>query len=230
MPGLTQVTKANAEDEPDEEPASEEQTAAGPFIAIDETDPNWLVACVHTEKPETYGLVNGAHSPLGAHISHVRLRMNKPLCDAIKAKRANKGAVITLSTWDAHCAWFVVARVNKPTFDSQCKEKLVGFEGLSSYTPPEAFITKLAASPIATAAAEDAKAKTDRDAARKTDGKKARCGLVCFLAVVVGSTTNTSAPSQTLHVSVSKLYDATWAGGPKSKETMLILTEVRIRL
>ena len=171
------------------------------FVAVDEADPNWVVGVVHAAHAATHGLVNGVSASAGQHVTHVRGRLMPVLLDAIKGKRGDKGGAVSAASLDAHSAWFVVARVNRPAFDSQCKEKLVSCERLSDYTPTKAFVDKIAGSPIATAALEDERMKMSKKLARATDGKK------------------------TAHVNVPKLYDASWAGGARSKECMLILTE-----
>ena len=171
------------------------------FVAVDEADPNWVVGVVHAAHAATHGLVNGVGANAGQHVAHVRGRLMPAIVEAVKAKRGDKGGAVSAASLDAHAAWFVVARVNRPAFDSQCKEKLVSCERLSDYTPAKAFVDKIAGSPIAAAALEDERMKTSKKLARATDGKKVT------------------------NVSVPKLYDASWAGGARSKECMLILTE-----
>jgi DNA topoisomerase-2 len=72
---------------------------------------------------------------------------------------------------------------------------------LSDWVPADAFIKKLAASPVVSAAADLERARTERKLAKTTDGKK------------------------TARVSIPKLVDAIHAGTARSRECTLILTE-----
>ena len=171
------------------------------FSAVDNSDPNWVVGVVHATHAATHGLVNGVGANAGSHVTYFRARLMPALLEAIKGKRGDKGGAVSAASLDAHSAWFVVARVNRPAFDSQCKEKLVSCERLSDYTPSKAFVEKIAGSPIAAAAMEDERMKMSKKLARATDGKK------------------------TAKVSVAKLIDAAWAGTARSGQTALILTE-----
>ena len=171
------------------------------LLAVDDADPNWLVGVAAAAQGATHGVVNGVSCSSGSHVAHVRLRLSAPLLEAVKAKRASKGSSITMSSLDAHSAWFVVARVNRPMFNSQSKNKMDSCEFLSTYSPSEGFVTKIAGSSIVANAVEEEKAKADRKLARTTDGRK------------------------TATVSVPKLIDAAWAGTAKSAQTSLLLVE-----
>ena len=95
------------------------------FSAVDDADPNWAVGVVHASHAAIHGLVNGVGANAGSHVTYFRGRLMPAIVEAVKAKRGDKGGAVSAASLDAHAAWFVVARVNRPAFDSQCKEKLV---------------------------------------------------------------------------------------------------------
>ena len=105
---------------------------AAAFIAVDDANPHWTVACAHVDGARTrlHGIVNGASASAGMHMAHAQSKVMKPLLETLKSKRETKGVGITAKSWDANCAWFVAARVNQPTFDSQTKVQCVLFPHL----------------------------------------------------------------------------------------------------
>ena len=179
------------------------QLYAGPdaFLALDES-PGWRVALAAGEPRVTVGLVNGV-SAAGAHVEHAERRLYAALGEAVKGRRDAKGVELKPAAFRSAFSLFVVASVDKPMFDSQVKERCVSFDarGTAAYTPSEAFIKKVAGSDALAALLEAERAKQDKRAASKTDGRK------------------------TATVNVPKLMDAAWAGTARSAECTLILTE-----
>ena len=141
------------------------------FMAVDEANPNWIVGVAHTAANATYGMVNGASCPAGAHIKYVRTKLMPSIVKAIAKKRSSGSVAVTNAAIDAHTAYFVVARVNKPMFDSQMKDKLASYTGINVYEPSDKFVEDIAASPIATDALTEARGKQAKEL-KKTDGSK----------------------------------------------------------
>jgi DNA topoisomerase-2 len=169
------------------------------FLAVDEQE-GWRVALAAAPGGGfVSGLVNGV-SALGAHVDHVERRLYSALGEAVKGKRDFKDVELKPAMLRARFALFVVASVNKPSFDSQTKERCVSYEA-RAYTPSDAFVKKIAGCDAIAALAEAERARQDKKAAAKTDGRKSAS------------------------VSVPKLMDAVWAGTARSAECTLILTE-----
>lgn len=183
------------------------QLFVGPdaFLAVDD-QPGWRVALAAPPPPGgplLQGLVNGV-SATGAHVDHALGRVHAALVAAIAGKRDFKDYELKPAQLRACFAVFVIASgVNKPAFNSQSKDCCVSYDraGTPGYTPSEAFIKKLAGSEALAALAAGERAKADKRAASKTDGRK------------------------TATVNVPKLIDAGWAGGARSGQCTLILTE-----
>lgn len=174
--------------------------SADQFVGVDEENPHWRVGIANSSEPTVIGLVNGT-SAVGNHITYVENRLYAAVIEAVKTKKEFKNVNLTVGSLRARFALFVVAQVNNPVFNSQVKEHLTSYERLSTYTPSEAFVKKIVGSDAMTAIGQIEKVKMDKKAAKATDGKK------------------------TANVNVPKLVDAGWAGGAKSKQTTLILTE-----
>lgn len=172
------------------------------FLALDE-QPNWRVAIAAAGEPRvTVGIVNGV-SAAGSHVEHVERRLYAALAEAIKGRRDAKGVDLKPAAFRGAFSLFVVASVDKPMFDSQVKERCVSFDarGTVAYAPSDAFVKKVAASDALAALLETERAKQDKKAASKTDGR------------------------MTSTVRVPKLVDATWSGTARSGQCSLILTE-----
>jgi DNA topoisomerase II len=171
------------------------------FLALDESGP-WKVALAATDAPCVVGLVNGVTST-GAHVDHVERRLFPALAAALKSKRDFKSFDLKPAMVRARFAFFVVATVDKPAWDSQTKERCVSFNarGTADYAPSEAFLKKLAACETVAEMVQAELSKADKRVAAKSDGRMAST------------------------VRVPKLVDATWAGTARSKQCLLILTE-----
>jgi DNA topoisomerase-2 len=165
-------------------------------------DENWEVAATYSERGEfmQVSFVNGVSTLKGGkHVEHVCASICKRIVDMVQERRKRS---VRPSAVREVLALFVRATVPDPTFDSQSKETLV--------TPVAKFATKCVLSDrffealyktrivemlMASAGALDAKE------ASKTDGAKRST------------------------VKVPKLDDAPLAGGSRSSECVLLLTE-----
>jgi hypothetical protein len=171
------------------------------FVAFDDANPHWKVAVAFSEVPAVHGFVNCA-AATGAHVSYVERVLYGELVKALDTKRDYKALNIKAATLKNRVTLFIVATVSQPTFSSQIKDNCVSFaKRLSDYVPSEAFIKKVLASQIVSAAAEQEKSKVEKKLAKATDGKK------------------------TARVNIPKLVDAIHAGTSKSAACSLILTE-----
>jgi DNA topoisomerase-2 len=171
------------------------------LVALDDANPHWKVAVAFSEVPAVHGFVNCA-AAAGAHVSYVERVLYGELVKALDTKRDYKALNIKAATLKNRVTLFVVTTVSQPTFSSQIKDNCVSFaKRLSDYVPSEAFIKKVVASQIVSAAAEQEKSKVEKKLAKATDGKK------------------------TARVNIFKLVDAIHAGTSKSAACSLILTE-----
>jgi DNA topoisomerase-2 len=171
------------------------------FIGVDESaDAHWRVGLALSSEPRVVGLVNGV-SAVGVFVEYVEKRLYSAVVEAVKRKREYKDVDLKAATIRARVVLFVVATVNKPTFNSQTKHYCDSYERLSTYTPSDAFVKKIVASSAIVSAVEAEKAKLEKKVSKATDGKK------------------------TTHVNVPKLQDAIKAGGAQSKLCSLVITE-----
>jgi DNA topoisomerase-2 len=151
-------------------PAADGEEA--PFLAFDDSNPHWKVAVAYSKAPAVHGLVNCA-AAVGAHVAYVERALYGELVKHLDAKREFKALGLKQVALKSHVTLFVVATVSQPTFNSQTKEVCVAYDKrLSDWAPSDAFIKKLAASPVVAAAAHMERAKTERRLAKTTDGKK----------------------------------------------------------
>lgn len=184
-------------------------TEDGSSVFYERCGPRWEIAAVLTRQLHADGLaaddrhisfVNGIFTRRGGkHVDAVSRAVLGAFCDGPGKKLDLKPAQLK----DA-VTFFVNATIVNPSFDSQTKETLttpVAKFG-STFKISDAFVTKLAKDGgLLEEAQAVLDAKLSREA-KKTDGKR---------TVTVRG--------------IPKLEDATWAGGPKSSECTLILTE-----
>ena len=137
----------------------------------------------------------------GTHVNYIVNQIVKRMTEMIGKK--NKDANVKPSAIKDNMIIFIKSTIVNPTFDSQSKETLttpVSKFG-SKAELSDKFITKLFNSGMSQKILEICQI-SDEKVLKKTDGKK----------------------SNTIR-GIPKLEDAIWAGGPKSKECTLILTE-----
>lgn len=186
------------------------------FATIGPPGHQWEVAVARSsiDSFQHVSFVNGVFTLRGGkHVDHIVTQVTTRLIEELMTKRKSSvmaGASIQNSTVRNKLIVFVNAKVDNPSFDSQTKDFMTtpikdvgrGFSPPASLLP-DVFLNKLstAAMGIREALLLALEAKTARDLS-KTDGKKAR--------TLTG---------------ITKLDDANWAGGPKSTQCTLILTE-----
>ena len=184
-------------------------TEDGASVFYERCGPRWEIAAVLTRYLHADGLaaddrhisfVNGIFTRRGGkHVDAVSRAVLGAFCEGPGKKLDLKPAQLK----DA-VTFFVNATIVNPSFDSQTKETLttpVAKFG-SSFKISDAFVTKLAKEGgLLEEAQAVLDAKLSREA-KKSDGKR---------TVTVRG--------------IPKLEDASWAGGPKSSECTLILTE-----
>lgn len=139
----------------------------------------------------------------GTHVAHVMDQISEKLKIKITELRKLKGIDIKPAHIRENLTLFLSCAITNPSFDSQTKENLttkVANFG-SKVVVGNKFITDLYGTGIADEVVELAKFKQDR-LLKDSDGKK----------------------SAKLR-DIEKLVDAEWAGGRKSRETRLFLTE-----
>ena len=185
-------------------------TEDGASVFYERCGPRWEIAAVLTRTLHAgdaavsddrhISFVNGIFTRRGGkHVDAVSRAVLGAFCDGPGKKLDLKPAQLK----DA-VTFFVNATIVNPSFDSQTKETLttpVAKFG-SSFKISDAFVTKLAKEGgLLEEAQAVLDAKLSREA-KKSDGKR---------TVTVRG--------------IPKLEDASWAGGPKSSECTLILTE-----
>ena len=177
-------------------------------VFYERAGPRWEVAAVLTRHLHAEGAVDDRHISFvngiftrrgGKHVDAVSRAVLGAFCEGPGKKLDLKPAQLK----DA-VTFFVNATIVNPSFDSQTKETLTtpAAKFGSTFKISDAFVTRLAKEG---GLLEEAQAVLDARLSReakKSDGKR---------TVTVRG--------------IPKLEDATWAGGPKSGECTLILTE-----
>jgi len=183
-------------------------TEEGTPVFYERAGPRWEVAAVLTRHLHADGAVDDRHISFvngiftrrgGKHVDAVSRAVLGAFCEGPGKKLDLKPAQLK----DA-VTFFVNATIVNPSFDSQTKETLTtpAAKFGSVFKISDAFVTKLAKEGgLLDEAQAVLDAKLSREA-KKSDGRKS--------STVRG---------------IPKLEDATWAGGPKSAECTLILTE-----
>jgi DNA topoisomerase-2 len=183
-------------------------TEEGSSVFYERAGPRWEVAAVLTRHLHADGAVDDRHISFvngiftrrgGKHVDAVSRAVLGAFCDGPGKKLDLKPAQLK----DA-VTFFVNATIVNPSFDSQTKETLTtpAAKFGSVFKISDTFVAKLAKEGgLLEEAQAVLDAKLSREA-KKSDGRKS--------STVRG---------------IPKLEDATWAGGPKSSECTLILTE-----
>jgi DNA topoisomerase-2 len=151
---------------------------------------------------EQMSFVNGINTIRGGkHVEYILNQIVKKLTDLIQKKK--KDITVKPQTIKDNLILFVKSTIVNPSFDSQSKETLTTpiTKFGSKAELSEKFIEKLYKSGIVEKILEISNIHNNKQLA-KTDGKK-----------------------RTVIRGLAQLEDANWAGGPKSKECILILTE-----
>lgn len=151
---------------------------------------------------EQVSFVNGVLTLRGGkHVDYILGQIVKKITELLTKK--HKDANIKPHTIKDNLFLFIKCTISNPTFDSQTKETLTTAAAKFGSKPEvsAAFVTKLFKSGIEQRIM-DLSAIADDKTLKKTDGKK----------------------SNTVR-GIVKLEDAAWAGGPKSGQCTLILTE-----
>lgn len=170
----------------------------------------WEVAatCSDGNGLQQVSFVNGVCTFRGGkHVEHVVNQITRKLTDMIQSKRSTAAAAasgIKSQFIKDNLFVFVKSTIPNPTFDGQCKDTLstpVSKFGGAKVELSDKFIEKLYKSGIVERVLTLNDASMDKSL-KKTDGKK-----------------------QTSISGIPKLDDANWAGGPKSSQCTLILTE-----
>lgn len=174
------------------------------LVAVDDASPHWRVALALSGPEHGHEVllstVNGVPA-LGSHVEHVVTKLHNAIKAAAKSKREFKSLALSRPAFRAHITLFLAARVNAPRFSSQTKEKCTDYEPMEEYKPSPSFIQKVLASDLLKNMAAEERDKAKHKSLHAGDGKKTRT------------------------VNVPKLRDAVLAGGAKSRECVLILTE-----
>ena len=178
-------------------------------IAFEVAGERWEIGAIltrdlHGDAPPDerhISFVNGIATRRGGkHVEYVTKQVLTEFC-AYAKKKAKLD--LTPALLKDSVVWFINSTIVNPSFDTQTKETLTTpaskFGSLPAITPK--FVDALGKIGLLEEAEALLDAKTARDA-KKTDGKKR--------STIRG---------------IPKLDDATWAGGPKSAECTLILTE-----
>lgn len=151
---------------------------------------------------EQVSFVNGILTIKGGkHVDYIMGQIVKKITELVTKK--HKDANIKPHTIKDNLIIFIKCTISNPTFDSQTKESLTTAASKFGSKPEvsAAFVTKLFKTGIEQRIM-DLSAINDDKTLKKTDGKK----------------------SNTVR-GIVKLEDAAWAGGPKSSQCTLILTE-----
>ena len=178
-------------------------------IVYEQSGERWEIGAILTSD------LHGEASPENRHISfvngirtikggkHVDYVSNKVLTLFIDYAKKKAKMDLSVGMLKDSLVWFVNATIVNPSFDSQTKETLTTPASKFGSTPEisDKFITNLGKIGLLEEAQALLEAKLMKDM-KKTDGKKR--------STVRG---------------IPKLEDAIWAGGPKSAECTLILTE-----
>ncbi len=178
-------------------------------IVYEQCGERWEIGAILTSD------LHGDASPENRHISfvngirtikggkHVDYVSNKVLTMFIEFAKKKAKLDLTAGMLKDSLVWFVNATIVNPSFDSQTKETLTTPASKFGSTPEitDKFITNLGKIGLLEEAQALLEAKLMKDM-KKTDGKKR--------STIRG---------------IPKLDDAIWAGGPKSSECTLILTE-----
>lgn len=171
----------------------------------------WEVAAAASDGDglQQVSFVNGVCTLRGGkHVDHVVAQIVRKLTELIQSKRASSAAAasgIRAQFIKDNLFVFVKATIPNPTFEGQCKDTLstpAARFGGERVELSARFVEKLyAKSGIVDRVLTLNEASADRSL-KKTDGKK-----------------------QTSVTGIPKLDDANWAGGPRSAQCTLILTE-----
>ena len=162
----------------------------------------WQIGASYSEDGfQQVSFVNGISTIRGGkHVDYITNQITKKLSELILKRRK---ATVKAQHIKEYLFIFVNSTIVNPTFDSQSKETLttpISKFG-SKYDVDEKFIEKLYKTGIVDKAISISTLSEDKNA-KKTDGKK-----------------------RTTLRGIPKLDDANWAGGSKSNECVLILTE-----
>jgi DNA topoisomerase-2 len=190
-------------------PLATAAAAAKKRVAFEAAGERWEIGAIltrdlHGDAPPDerhISFVNGIATRRGGkHVEYVTRQVLTDFC-AYAKKKAKLD--LTPALLKDSVVWFINSTIVNPSFDTQTKETLTTpaskFGSLPTISPK--FVEALAKIGLLEEAEALLDAKTARDA-KKTDGKKR--------STIRG---------------IPKLDDATWAGGPKSVECTLILTE-----
>ena len=182
-------------------------------FAFVEASARWRVgACVSpigSFCPVAY--VNGVATPRGGtHVNHVASQLLAELCPALsKALKLSPEAAeaLTPARLRPHLMLFVDCSIDNPEFDSQSKEALT--------TPPAKFggLCRLPDSFVRSVAAMDGLRELVREATARRDER------------MLAKRTRQLGGESSVNLDVPKLEDAELAGGPRSSECTLIVTE-----
>lgn len=166
---------------------------------IDEQSNQWKVAILPSTNHNAIGFVNSIACHQGTHINHV---LNSIIDEIAKSKKI-VGKNNVKACIKNHIQIFVISGIVNPSFDSQCKTKLVtpikNFK--FKYTPSEDMIKKLLKSDIVNMVSEDL-SRNEEKSLKKSDGN-----------------------ANKTHIRVPKLRDADKAGTKDRDKCTLILTE-----
>jgi DNA topoisomerase-2 len=172
---------------------------------FEKIDDRWEIVATYSDFNgfEQTSFVNGIWTIRGGkHVEFILNQIVKKLGEMISKK--HKNVSVKPQTIKDNLVLFVKSTISNPTFDSQTKETLTTPSTKFGGSKPEVsekFIEKLFKSGIIDKVLSAAQVN-DAKSMQKTDGKK-----------------------RTAIRGLPKLEDANWAGGPKSKECTLILTE-----
>lgn len=173
-------------------------------LVYEEINPRWKIGVVFCPDDGNYqvSFVNGIWTYQGGtHVEYIANQIVKKVTDIINEK--NKKLKIKSSQIKEHLAFFIDAVIDDPSFSSQTKGELT--TKISNFGTTceidNIFIKKLSNTGLVDVVMKYAQLK-EMSSLKQTDGKKV-----------------------TSIRDISKLEDAHWAGGRKSNETRLILTE-----
>ena len=167
-----------------------------------DTKYNWEYAVCLSDKHDHVSFVNGTNTVDGGkHVDYLMNGIVTKLKGEIERKK--KLTNVKISNIKDSIMLFVNCTIPNPTFSSQSKETLTTqFKDFKTKIEiSDKFIDKLYKSEITTRVVETSMAKEILDHKKQTDGKKKT------------------------KVIIPKLEDAIWAGGRRSNECTLILTE-----
>ena len=162
----------------------------------------WEYAVVPSAQYEQVSFVNGTCTLQGGkHVDHILYQIINKLKDQLEKKKKLKD--IKPSFIKDRLFLFLKATIVNPSFNSQTKENLttVAKDFGCKIEVSDKFIEKIYKSTIVNEIVDFCKIKESIDIGRKTDGKKVS------------------------KIYIPKLEDALWAGGKRSSECTLILTE-----